>query len=123
MGPHPKSRRIDELVREALALTLIEDVKDPRLELVTVTGAEVSRDRRYAKIFVTAHGGEDRYEEVLAGLESAAGRIKSGLSRRVRLRYTPELRFSIDRSVDEGMRISEVLRHHHVADSDEIEES
>ena len=123
MGPHPKSRRIDELVREALALTLIEDVKDPRLELVTVTGAEVSRDRRYAKMFVTAHGGEDRYEEVLAGLESAAGRIKSGLSRRVRLRYTPELRFSIDRSVDEGMRISEVLRHHHVADSDEIEES
>lgn len=123
MGPHPKSRRIDELVREALALTLIEDVKDPRLELVTVTGAEVSRDRRYAKVFVTAHGGEDRYEEVLAGLESATGRIKSGLSRRVRLRYTPELRFSIDRSVDDGMRISEVLRHHHVADSDEIEES
>ena len=105
-----RSRRTDELAREAIALTLLEDVKDPRLELVTVTGVEVSRDGRYAKVFVTAHGDEERYQEVLAALDHAAGRIKAGINRRVRLRYTPELDFQIDRSVDHGMRIAEVLR-------------
>ena len=100
---------MDELVKEAIALILIEDLKDPRLELVTVTSVRVSRDMNYANVFVTAHGGHDRYEEALAGLESAAPRIRSSLGERVRLRRAPELRFAIDESVDEGMRISEVL--------------
>jgi ribosome-binding factor A len=120
MSPQPQSRRVDELVREALALTLIEDVTDPRVELVTVTGVDVSRDRRHAKVFVTAHGGQERYEEALAGLKSATGRIKSGLARRVRLRYTPELHFAIDHSVDAGMRISEVLRNTPATNPDEV---
>jgi ribosome-binding factor A len=115
----PRSRRVDELVREALALALIEDIKDPRLELVTVTGAEVSRDRRYARIYVTAHGGEERYAEVIGALDHAAGRLKAGLSRRVRMRYTPDLAFSIDRSVDEGMRISRLLAEHESAEDEE----
>ena len=106
----PRARRVDVQVREALALALIEDIKDPRLELVTVTGVEVSRDRRYAKVFVTAHGGDERYDEVLAALESASGRLKQGVASRVRMRFTPDLSFAIDRSVDHGMRIDELLR-------------
>ncbi|GAB4274247.1 MAG: 30S ribosome-binding factor RbfA [Coriobacteriia bacterium] len=112
MGSDPRSRRTDEKVREALALALLEDVKDPRLDLVTVTGVEVSRDRKYARVFVTAHGDEERYAEVLAALDRAKGRLKAGIAARVKMRFTPELKFSIDRSVDEGMKISRILREH-----------
>ena len=115
MRSYSRARKVNELVKEALALTLIEDLKDPRLDLVTVTSVEVSRDTRHANVYVTAHGGPERYDEVLEGLDAAAGRIKAGLVRRVKLRYTPELRFVIDTSVDEGMRISEVLREHQEA--------
>jgi ribosome-binding factor A len=115
----PRSRRVDGQVREALALALLEDVKDPRLDLVTVTAVEVSRDRRHARVYVTAHGDEDRYAEVIEALEHAAGRLKAGISSRVRIRYTPELDFAIDRSVDESMRITELLREHESGEKSE----
>lgn len=110
MKQTPRTRKVNEMVREAIAIILSEEVADPRLELVTVTSAEVSPDLSVAKIFVITHGGEERYTELLEGLESASGRIRSLLGSRISLRFTPELRFVIDRSVDEGMRISEALK-------------
>jgi len=110
MKQTPRTRKVNETVREAIASILVDEIADPRLEFVTVTGAEVSPDFSVATIFVIAHGDEERYAEVLAGLESAKGRIRSLLGRRVKTRLTPELRFVIDPSVDEGMRISEALK-------------
>ncbi len=110
MKQTPRTRKVNETVREAIASILIDEISDPRLDFVTVTGAEVSPDFSVAAVYVTAHGDESRYEEVLAGLESAKGRIRSLLGRRVKTRLTPELRFAIDTSVDEGMRISEALK-------------
>jgi ribosome-binding factor A len=106
----PRSRVTGETVRAAIASILVQDVKDPRVELVTVTSVEVSPDLRHANVFVTAHGGEDRYRTALAGLRSASGRIRTILGKQVRMRYVPELHFDIDPSVDEAIRISEVLR-------------
>jgi len=110
MKQTPRTRKVNESVREAVASMLVDEIADPRLDFVTVTGAEVSPDFSVATIYVIAHGGEERYAEVLAGLESARGRIRSLLGRRVKTRITPELRFAIDPSVDEGMRISEALK-------------
>ena len=110
MKQTPRTRKVNETVREAVASILCDEISDPRLELVTVTGAEVSPDFSVATVYVIAHGDEARYAEVLAGLESAKGRIRSLLGRRVKTRLTPELRFAIDTSVDEGMRISEALK-------------
>ena len=109
MRETPRARRLNDAVQEAIAFIIEEDVADPRLELVTVTGADVSRDLSVARVYVTAHGGEERYAEVLEGLESAKGRIRSLLARRVPMRQTPELRFEVDTSVDAGMRMSEAL--------------
>jgi ribosome-binding factor A len=111
MRSTPRSRKMDETVREAIALIVQEELSDPRLEIVTVTSARVAPDMSVADVFVTAHGDEERYAEVLAGLESARGRIRSLLGRAVQTRLTPELRFHIDESVDEGMRITEALKH------------
>jgi len=102
------SRRLAETAREIIASILIREVSDPRLDLITVTGTEVSPDRSMMSVYVAAD--PERYEEVLAGLESAKGRIRSAFGHAVTWRVTPELRFFIDKSVDSGMRIEEALR-------------
>ncbi len=109
MRQNSRTRRLNEAVQEAIAFIIEEDISDPRLRLVTVTGAEVAQDLSLARIYITAHGDSDRYAEVLAGLESAKGRIRSLLARRVPMRQTPELRFELDTSVDAGMRMREAL--------------
>ncbi|MDI6711836.1 MAG: 30S ribosome-binding factor RbfA [Anaerosomatales bacterium] len=108
--PAPRVRKLNESVRVALAEILVSEVQDPRLELATVTSVEVSPDMRYADVFVTAHGGERRYAELLAGLDSAKGRIRAALGGRVAMKYLPELRFHIDESVDTGQRIERAIR-------------
>lgn len=111
MARNPRARRLDETVRAKLARILAEDISDPRIDLVTVTGVELTPDHSYADVYVIAHGDAERYAEALAGLESAKGRIRSLLARSVRTRTVPELRFHLDESVDEGMRINEALRN------------
>ena len=106
----PRTRKLNESIREAMAAILIEEVQDPRVDFATITGARISPDMRYADIYVTTHGDKDRYSELLEGLESAKGRIRTALGKRVSLRFLPALRFHIDESVDQGMRISVALR-------------
>ena len=110
MRSTPRTRRLAETIREALAEILSTEVQDPRLDLATVTSVEVSADLRVANVYVITHGGPDRYEALIDGLHSADRRIRAALARRVDMRIVPELRYHIDRSVDEGMRISEVLK-------------
>ena len=111
MKQTPRTRKLAETVREAIADILQHKISDPRLELVTVTGVETSTDMMLANVYVTAHGDEERYAEVLEGLESANGRIRSLLGRRIKTRFTPELRFFIDESVDASMRMTEALKN------------
>jgi ribosome-binding factor A len=106
----PRTRKLGETVREALAEVLTTDVSDPRLEFATITSVEVSVDLKVADVYVITHGDETRYAALLDGLRSADRRIRASLGRRVALRYVPELRYHIDTSVDEGMRISEALK-------------
>lgn len=101
------SRRINEELREKIASILLFDISDPRLELVTVTDVEVSKDREVAKVYVSAEAS--RYDEVMEGLEAAKGRIRSLLAKRLEWRVTPELRFFIDPSVDNAERIASLL--------------
>jgi ribosome-binding factor A len=108
MKQTPATRRLNEQAREVVASLLVSEVSDPRLELVTVTGAEVSSDRSVLLVFVSTD--PERYDQALEGLESAKGRIRSLAGRALGWRVTPELRFYIDKSVDSGMRIEEALQ-------------
>ncbi len=110
MKQTPRTRKINEAVREALAQIVHAEVSDPRLDLVTVTSVEVSSDLSLANVYVITHGDQERYDAMLEGLESAKGRIRSLLGQRVPLRLTPDLRFFVDPSIDEGMRITEALK-------------
>lgn len=103
------TRRLGEQLREKLGYILLFEVSDPRLDLVTLTGVEVSVDRAYARVFVSCEA--DRYGEVLEALESARGRIRSLLARSLDWRQVPELDFRIDRSTDVAETIALALEN------------
>jgi ribosome-binding factor A len=101
------SRRINEELRGKIANVLLLQIADPRLEMVTVTDVEVSKDREVADVYISADA--NRYAEVMEGLEAAQGRIRSLVGKNLGWRVTPELRFRIDRSVDAAERIATLL--------------
>jgi ribosome-binding factor A len=109
MKTYPRSRAMGETVREIIARLLLEECADPRLELVTVTGVDMSSDMTHANIFVAVHGDEARVAAAMAGLQAAKGRLRTMLGEAIRLRYVPELHFKIDPSIDEATRITDAI--------------
>lgn len=110
--PHDGRRpdRVAEAIREAVAMFLAEDVKDPRISgLVTVTGAQVTRDLRHAKVFVSVLGTDSERASTFAGLASLAGHLRSHLGRALRLRLAPEISFQADESIAYAARIDTLL--------------
>ena len=107
--PSNRIGRINEEIQRELA-ALIPTVKDPRVEgKNSVTAVETTPDLKFAKIYVSAldKGGE---EQVLKGLKSASGYLRRELGRSLNLRYTPELTFVRDDSINKGAHILEMLR-------------
>jgi ribosome-binding factor A len=103
------SRKINETARAVLASLLLTEFSDPRLELITITEVHVSKDRAVAEVLVSS--STERYEQTLAGLESAKGRLRTLLGRELSWRVTPELRFIIDTGIDHAAEINEALKH------------
>ncbi len=101
------SRRTNEELRAKIANVLLFQISDPRLEMVTVTDVEVSKDREVADVYISA--AQDRYDDVMDGLDAAHGRIRSLVGKNLGWRVTPELRFHIDHSVDAAERIAKLL--------------
>jgi ribosome-binding factor A len=107
---HRRSERVAEGIREEVATFLAEDVKDPRVVgLVTVTGVDVTRDLRHAKVFVSIMGSEEERRATLEGLESAAGHLRSRVARALRLRVAPEISFRYDDTIARAARIEALL--------------
>lgn len=118
--PKYRQGRINDSVMQEVSL-ILRDVKDPRVSdgLITVTGADVSADLKYAKIFYSSFSGEDK--ETKLGLRSAAGFIRGQLARRLNLRVTPELTFAHDTSVSHGAHIAEILSQLDIPQDDPAE--
>ncbi len=107
MKQNSSSRRVNEQARQVIAETLMFEVSDPRLSMVTITGCEVSFDRSVCNVYYTCM--PDTYEETQSALQKASGHIRSILARKLSWRTSPELRFFIDKSVDEAERIARAL--------------
>ena len=101
--------RINEEIQRELS-ALIPAVKDPRVSgMISVTAVETTPDLRYAKAYISVLDKENG-ERVLKGLRSASGWLRRELGSALRLRYTPELVFQLDDSIDKGTHILELLR-------------
>ena len=107
MKQNSSSRRVNEQARQVIAETLMFEISDPRLRMVTITGCEVSFDRSACNVYYTAQ--PDSYDEVEAAFGKAKGKIRSLLAKKLSWRTSPELRFFIDKSVDEAERIARAL--------------
>jgi ribosome-binding factor A len=88
-------RLADQIARE-MALALVEDVRDPRLELVTISGAALNADLSVARVYYTLSGDEARMAAAAKALEQARGYLRTLLGQRLRLKFVPELRFARD---------------------------
>jgi ribosome-binding factor A len=102
--------RVAEAIREEIATLLTDGVKDPRITgLVTVTGVDVTRDLRHARVFVSIMGTESEKTSTYEGLRSLASHLRAVLGRSLRLRVAPEIDFRIDASVANAARIESLL--------------
>lgn len=109
--PENRARRVAEQIKKEVSLIIAEDLKDPRItSLTTVTAVQVSRDLRYAWIYISIYGNENEKEQTFQAIIRAAGFIRSEIGRRIRLRFTPELIFHHDRSLEYGAHIEQVLK-------------
>ena len=107
--PSNRIGRINEEIQRELA-ALIPTVKDPRVSgMISVTAVETTPDLQYAKAYISVLDKENG-ERVLKGLRSASGWLRRELGSALKLRYTPELVFQLDDSIDKGAHILELLR-------------
>lgn len=106
------SRRVQkaaEAIREVVSMAILTDLKDPRIENVTVTYVEVSPDMRQAKVHVSVMGDDAKQSTVLHGLQSSAGFLQTKIAKRIDTRYTPRLRFELDMGVKKSLAIARML--------------
>lgn len=104
-----RTLRVADQVQRELALLLQNEVMDPRIGRITLTGVEVTRDYAYAKVFYTTLGGCENTQLVEDGLTRAAGFLRSQLAGKIRLRIVPKLQFVYDESVEHGMKLSRLI--------------
>ena len=102
--------RVAEVVREVAASTILFDLRDPRVKLVTVTRAEVSGDLQHAKVHVSVMGSERQQQLALHGLQHAAGFVQKRLADRLQTRFTPVLTFVLDKGVKNALEVSRLIR-------------
>jgi ribosome-binding factor A len=106
------SRRVQkaaEAIREVVSLSILTDLKDPRIENVTVTYVEVSADMRHAKVHVSVMGDDTQQRKSLHGLQHAAGYLQAKVAKRIDTRYTPRLKFILDQGVKKSIEIEKIL--------------
>lgn len=109
-----RTQRVADQIQKDLAQLIQREIKDPRLGMVTISYVKIAKDLGYADIYITvmAMGGRDEataVKESLKVLNNAAGFLRGQLSRLIKLRVMPQLRFHFDESVDRGRRLNDLI--------------
>lgn len=104
-----RTLRIGEQIRRELAVLVRDEIKDPRVGMVTLGDVEVSRDLSHAKVFFTVLGDEEQTRASLEGLSRAAGFLRRELGKAMRLRVVPALHFIYDDTQERGARLSALI--------------
>lgn len=102
--------RINEEVRRELS-DILRELKDPRIPMMTsVVSVSVTQDLRYATVYVSVFGSDEVKKNALSALKNSAGFVRRELGHRLNLRYTPEIIYKADDSIEHGARINELLK-------------
>ena len=110
MSSSQRVAKVSSSLRKIISELIQKEVHDPRIGFVTVTRVKLSRDLRHAQVFVNILGSEEQKKAALKGLKSAVGFIRSHLRDKIRLRYTPDVFFKYDDSLDYACHIETLLK-------------
>ena len=125
----PRTRRVGEQLRRELAQLTRDEIRDPRVAMVSITGVDVSRDLAHAKVYVTFLGDAGERSDLVGLLNQAAPMLRRELGRRMRIRAIPQLRFLYDDVIEQGARLDSLIsaavaadaaRHQDHDESDEL---
>ena len=105
----PRTRRVGEQIQRELAALIHDELRDPRLGMVSISSVQVSRDMAHAKIHVSVLGKDEQVSESLGVLNNAAGFLRHKLGKILHMRVIPVLRFYHDRSLEEGARLGALI--------------
>ena len=107
-----RSEKVADLIRKEISeMILLKTIKDPRIGFLTITRVSVSDDCRMARVYFSVMGDQEERDRSLEGLNSAKGYVRKELGRRMSLRYTPDLIFQYDPSIEYAIHIDEVFHH------------
>lgn len=101
--------RVQEAIRQEVSKILHDQIRDPRLGFLTITGVELTNDLRFARIYFSVLGDDKAKKLALKGLNSAKGYIKGILGDRIKLRYMPDIEFKIDETLDRTQHIYDLF--------------
>ena len=104
-----RTRRVGEQMQRELAQLIQQEIKDPRIGMLTVLSVEVSRDLSHAKVYVSSLSSEEDMQQSLQILTRASGFLRHEIGRRIKLRIIPELHFVHDKSIERGNRLSSLI--------------
>lgn len=105
-----RTERLNHLLRQEITDLLRREAKDPRLAvMVSVTRVSVSADLHHAKVYVSVMGTDDEKKGLLAGLHAASGFLRRELASRLTLRFTPELTFAYDNTMEEAGKVIQLI--------------
>jgi len=105
----PRTRRVGEQIQRELAALIHDELRDPRLGMVSISSVQVSRDMAHAKIHVSVLGKDEQVADSLSVLNHAAGFLRHKLGKILHMRVIPVLRFYHDRSLEEGARLGALI--------------
>ncbi|MBO8170972.1 MAG: 30S ribosome-binding factor RbfA [Bacillaceae bacterium] len=102
--------RVGEQIKKEMSRILQQELKDPRIGFVTVTGVDMTGDLQQATVYISVMGDDKQKMQSLEGLSKAKGFIRSELGKVIKLRHTPDLIFKFDESIEYGNKINELLK-------------
>lgn len=113
--------KVQQAIQQEISKMLLHDVKDPRIQFVTITGVELTDDLSLAKVYVSMYGPEEKQEETWKALNKALGFMRSEIAKRIRLRFAPNLVLTKDKSMEYSAHIQSLLDKIHQEDKPYVE--
>ena len=105
-----RSDKVGEQIHKIVSELLIKGIKDPRIGFITITGVRITTDMRQATIYFTVIGSDQQRQDSAAGLNSARGFIRKEIGQALKMRFTPEIQFKYDTSLEYGQHIESILK-------------
>jgi ribosome-binding factor A len=110
-----RQQRMSVEIRRILATIIQEHIKDPRIDLasLSITRVDVAQDISHARIYVSILGNDEKQQDSMQALQKARGFLRSELAHALQIRHAPEIEFRLDKSIEQGMKISTLLDNLH----------